>query len=489
MNFADFIFETSGGMDKIAVISRTDEIWYADLWGKVVHAAGWIKEEIGENHRIILIGENSNFFIISYFAIIKSGNICIPLNPTISSEVLNHVVDQCESGVGFLHPKVEEKFHSHFQRVVRSKELDGLTKCYDTDHLDSSFDSNRLAEIIFTSGSTALPKGVMLSHQNLIANTESIISYLNLQEEDRMAVVLPFYYCYGLSLLHTHLKVGGSLVLNNTFMMLNTLLEDLVQHQCTGFAGVPSHFQIMLRKSRRFRQTQFPNLRYVTQAGGKLPDVFIRELVELFPKIEFFVMYGQTEATSRLSYLPSQLVLKKMGSIGKGIPGVKLEVIDKTGKPTRPGEIGEIVASGKNVMKGYLNDPDLTSVTIKDGKLFTGDIGKVDDEGFIYIVAREKEFLKVGGERISPKEVEEVITNLSGVIDCSVAGVEDDLTGEAIVAYVVLERPNSLTDKEIISYCTKKLSSGKVPKYIKFIDEIPTTGAGKKVVKGIDRNL
>jgi acyl-CoA synthetase (AMP-forming)/AMP-acid ligase II len=271
------------------------------------------------------------------------------------------------------------------------------------------------------------------------------------------------------------------MVLNNTFMMLNTVIDDLKQYQCTGFAGVPSHFQILLRKSGWFRQMNFPRLKYVTQAGGKLPKAFIKEFVETFPEVKFYVMYGQTEATARLSYLPPELVLTKLGSIGKGIPGVKLEVLDKNGAPVRRGEVGELAATGKNIMFGYFHDEELTASTIRDGKLYTGDLGTVDEDGFIYIVAREKEFLKVGGERVSPKEIEEVIVRLPEVVDCSILGVPDDMLGEAIKALVVLNNGRSLTEDDIIAHCTRHLSSTRIPKYVEFLDKIPVSDTGKKV--------
>ncbi len=195
------------------------------------------------------------------------------------------------------------------------------------------FDGDRLAEIIFTSGSTGEPKGVMITHKNIIANTDSIIEYLNLTADDVIEIVLPFYYCYGLCLLHTHLKVGGSMVFNNNFMFLGAVINDLKKYKCTGFAGVPSHFQVLLRKSKSFKSDNFPDLRYVTQAGGKLHKVFIQEFMDNQPDITFYVMYGQTEATARLSYLPPEHLEEKLGSLGKAIPGVTLELMDDQGEP------------------------------------------------------------------------------------------------------------------------------------------------------------
>lgn len=499
MNFTDYAFETSASLNKDVIVGNSERISYPALYRQVCRISAHLQRIAGEDHKILLIGENSVFFVAAYLGIIKSGNVCVPVNPAIGVEALAHIVQQCQAKIGFIQKRSIEKFRPFFEQVFDESapatfpEPAPTPLATSSSHpapqhtkpetqnpkLETPFNPSRLAEILFTSGSTALPKGVMLTHGNLIANTESIIQYLQLSEADRIEVVLPFYYCFGLSLLHTHLRVGGSLVLNNTFMMLNTVIEDLLTYQCTGFAGVPSHYQIMLRKSRRFKETKFPHLRYVTQAGGKLPVPFIKEFTEAFPEIKFYVMYGQTEATARLSYLPPEMLPAKIGSIGKGIPGVKLEVLDKAGRPVKPGEVGELAASGKNIMAGYFQDPELTARTIRNGKLYTGDLGTVDEDGYIYIVAREKEFIKVGGERVSPKEIEEVIVRLPEVVDCSIIGVPDELLGEAIKAYIVLNG-KTLTEKDIIAYCTQHLSSAKIPKYVEFIDKIPVSASGKK---------
>jgi len=303
-----------------------------------------------------------------------------------------------------------------------------------------------------------------------------------------MLVVLPFHYCYGLSLLHTHARVGGSLVLNNTFFFTNTVIRDLIEHECTGFAGVPSHFQILLRKTPRFKATQFPHLRYVTQAGGQLAHTFLREFTTTFPDISFFIMYGQTEATARLSYLPPERLQEKLGSIGKGIPGVTLEVRNGNGSLVKPGQVGEIYARGGNIMAGYFMDDELTAQTIIDGWLRTGDLARVDEDGYIFVVAREKEIIKVGGERVSPREIEEVIDTLPGVVDSSAIGVNDDIFGEAVKVYVVLndEYSKTLTAADIKRHCEKHLPKQKVPAHIEIIDKIPVNAVGKKVKTLVD---
>jgi long-chain acyl-CoA synthetase len=323
----------------------------------------------------------------------------------------------------------------------------------------------------------------MISHKNLIANTQSILDYLRLTENDRMLVVLPLYYCYGLSLLHTHLRIGGSIVFNNSFIFLGAIINNLVDYKCTGFAGVPSHFQILLRMSDSFKKTHFPDLKYVTQAGGKLAPVFIDEFRKSFPNILFYVMYGQTEATARLSYLPPELYEKKKGSMGKGIPGVELKVINEKNEIIKPGEIGEVIAHGDNIMLGYYSDEETTMNTIKNGWLYTGDIGTIDNDGYIYLTARKKEIIKVGGKRISPKEIEAVILEIPQVVDCTIEGIEDELLGEAIKATIVInsEKEEHSIIEIIKQHCSENLSLFKIPKIYEITDRLVISSSGKKV--------
>jgi len=300
-----------------------------------------------------------------------------------------------------------------------------------------------------------------------------------------MLVVLPFYYCYGLSLLHTHLKVGGSIVFNNSFIFLGGVLKSLIDYKCTGFAGVPSHFQILLRKSDSFKQTSFPDLKYVTQAGGKLAPVFIDEFRQAHPEVRFIVMYGQTEATARLSWLPPEVYDRRKGSMGRGIPGVELKVVNEKGELIRPGETGEVIARGDNIMMGYFADEEGTKNAIRNGWLYTGDLGTVDEDGYIYLTARSKEIIKVRGKRISPKEIEAVILALPEVIDCTIEGVEDDIEGEMLKATVTVRKENAeaVTRERLIQHCSQHLALFKVPQVYEFRDNLTISATGKKIKK------
>ncbi len=247
---------------------------------------------------------------------------------------------------------------------------------------------------------------------------------------------------------------------------------------------MPSHFQILLKKSHSFKTEAFPNLRYVTQAGGKLHSVFIKEFTKAFPTKEFYVMYGQTESTARLSYLPPELVNTKTSSIGKAIPNVALKVINDKGDVAGINEEGELLARGENIMLGYYKDEEGTNLAIKNGWLHTGDVAKVDKDGFIYLLARKKEIIKVGGKRVSPKEIEEVILSIPEVVDCTITGFDDDLLGEAIQATIILTRIFDEDDmkQNILQECSKNLSLYKIPQKIVFEKSIRMSATGKKII-------
>ena len=484
MNAIDYFFGNTYKLDKPFLVGR-EEISYRDLYMSCNHLAKWINGMVGTDKHIILLSVNNLFFLKMYLAIIKSGNICIPLDPGIEKENYRYIHDITEPKLIFLTREVEKRLELNSDQAWYPDTLPSSVEDYPEEIPGSEFDRERCAEIIFTSGSTGKPKGVMVSHKNLIANTSSIVEYLQLTQDDTMLVVLPFYYCYGLSLLHTHLRVGGSIVFNNSFIFLGGVLKSLIDYKCTGFAGVPSHFQILLRKSDSFKQTRFPDLKYVTQAGGKLAPVFIDEFRQAHPEVRFIVMYGQTEATARLSWLPPEVYDRRKGSMGRGIPGVELKVVNEKGELIRPGETGEVIARGDNIMMGYFADEEGTKNAIRNGWLYTGDLGTVDEDGYIYLTARSKEIIKVRGKRISPKEIEAVILALPEVIDCTIEGVEDEIEGEMLKATVTVRKENAeaVTRERLIQHCSQHLALFKVPQVYEFKDNLTISATGKKIKK------
>jgi acyl-CoA synthetase (AMP-forming)/AMP-acid ligase II len=482
MNAFDYFFEKTFDKEKLFLVGK-ENLSFKELYNSSVLLASYLEKEFGRNKSILLLSVNNRYFLTAYFAIIKSGNICIPLDPNIEKENFEYISSLTKPVMIFMTRDIERKISSGSVRCIFPDTIGNDEFKVSNPLTAEDVDDQTCAEIIFTSGSTGIPKGVMISHRNLIANTESIIKYLKLSQDDRMLVVLPFYYCYGLSLLHTHLRVGGSIVFNNSFIFLGSIINNLLDYKCTGFAGVPSHFQILLRKSVNFKTTRFPDLRYVTQAGGKLAPIFIDEFRNSHPEITFIVMYGQTEATARLSWLPPELYEAKKGSMGKGIPDVELKVVNEKGKEIKPGEIGEVIARGDNIMLGYFGDEEGTKNTIRNGWLYTGDLGTVDQDGYIFLTARKKEIIKVGGKRISPKEIEAVILELPEVVDCTIDGIEDQLLGEALKATIVTRSENGKEEmiEKIKQHCARHLSLYKIPQVFELKEQLVISATGKKI--------
>jgi acyl-CoA synthetase (AMP-forming)/AMP-acid ligase II len=334
------------------------------------------------------------------------------------------------------------------------------------------------ALILYTSGSTGRPRGVVQTFRNVDANTRSIVQYLGLGADDRALLVLPLYYCYGRSVLQTHLFAGGSVFLDSRFAFPRVVLEALASEQCTGFAGVPLTFEI-LRRQVNVASMAFPRLRYLTQAGGAMAPETIGWVRRAFEPAKLFVMYGQTEATARLSYLPPGRAEDKLGSIGVPIPGVELRVVDEQGRELPPGSVGHLVARGDNVTLGYLDEPEETAEILRDGWLWTGDLAYRDSEGFLFHQGRSKEILKVGGHRVSPVEIEHVIADHPDVAEAAVIGVRHDLMGEVPTAFVVGRSGRSPSEATLLQHCREQLPPYKVPVKFTVVEALPRNEAGK----------
>jgi acyl-CoA synthetase (AMP-forming)/AMP-acid ligase II len=335
------------------------------------------------------------------------------------------------------------------------------------------------ALLVYTSGSTGGPRGVIQTFQNIFANTESICQYLNLRAEDCVLSILPLYYCYGKSLLQTHMRVGGSIFLDGRFLYPRVVMQAMAEENCTGFAGVPLTFELLQRQVGDLKSLLSPSLRYVTQAGGAMRPSTVEWVRHTFAPALLYVMYGQTEATARLSFLPPAFAKAKAGSIGRGIPGVELRVVDADGHPCAPGVEGELVARGDNISPGYFKDEEATREMLKGGWLYTGDLGHADSEGFVFIGGRAKEFLKLGGHRTSPVEIENVLLGHPNVAEAAVVGMPDALEGEHAVACVVLKAPKQTSPEALRKFCYKHLPAFKIPKHIYEYTALPKTGAGK----------
>ena len=488
MNTADYLLET-GQDSQMALIESAGQYTYGQLRAASARvAAALLRSGVQPGNRVGLLGNNSLFWVAAYLAAFKLGAVAVPFAAVQSVETVAAQQALARCKVLCVERRMQRRFAAAWETpltMMTETVLEGSGESMWP--ATSQWDDHQDAALMFTSGTTAAPRAVRITHRNIQANTSSIIEYLDLSAADRMLSVLQFYYCFGASLLHTHLRVGGSIVLANSFVYPEVVLDLLEETASTGLAGVPSTFQTLLRNST-FPKRQIKSLRKVQQAGGKLQNALIQELVQAVPAGQVYVMYGQTEATARLSYLEPELLGSKLGSIGRGIPGVALRVMDDSGVEVKPGEVGEIRAWGDNISPGYFNEPEASAQKFVNGALHTGDLATVDEDGFIYVVDRKADFIKSYGYRVSSQQVEGCIVELPEVVAAAVIGEPDLTRGEAIKAFVVLRQGSQLTTEQIIGHCTTRLASYMVPQAVVFIDQLPTNAHGK-IVKAELRRL
>ncbi|MBP7688465.1 MAG: AMP-binding protein [Thermoflexales bacterium] len=488
MNTADYLL-AAGDADRPALIVNKVTYTYRDVrMASARLASELLAAGVQPTDRVGIFGNNSVFWLASYLATLKLGAIAVPFATALTADTIREMQAFVGCKIICAEQRIYRRLAGAFaetQPVIFDDVLNGpgATEWPATNPIDPHSD----AAFMFTSGTTARPRAVRITHRNIQANTDSIIEYLALTEDERIVVILPFYYCFGTSLLHTHLRVGGTLVVSNQFVYPETTLDLMEATACTGFAGVPSTYQTLLRNST-FPRRELKSLRKVQQAGGKLQTVLIQELIAAVKYGEVFVMYGQTEATARLSYLPPHLLGSKLGSIGRGIPQVTLRVMGEDGQPVKPGDVGEIFAQGDNISPGYLDEPDVNAQKFVDGVLHTGDLATVDDDGFIFVVDRKADFIKSYGYRVSSQQVEGCIVEMPDVVAAAVIGEPDLVRGEAIAAFVVLRTNAASTPRDIIAHCAERLPNYMVPKDVTIIDRLPVNAHGK-VVKNELRKL
>jgi len=331
-----------------------------------------------------------------------------------------------------------------------------------------------LAALMATSGSTGAPRFVRVSHGNLIANTEAIIRSQRLQGAERAMLILPVSYCFGASVLHTHLYQGGAVVFDSRFMFPDKVLRAIAHYGCTTFAGVPTAYQILLRRSN-LRSIRLPSLRRFLQAGGALSAACVRQIREIVPHAEFFVMYGPTEATARISCLPPERLADKAGSVGVPLDNLAVRIVDPDGRELAAGECGEIWVAGKSISAGYLDEPEETRRKFRDGWLATGDIASRDKDGYLWITGRQGEFLKMRGLRVGFAEIEATIAAVSGVLECAARAVPHEEAGEALALYVV---PTAEAD-DVAAAVRRSMPTEWICDSITLVTQLPRTAHGK----------
>lgn len=478
--------------EKEAVIHNDNRVTYKTLSERAFQVSDYLqKSGLNKGDRVSLLLTNTPDYVAFYYGVLLAGGVAVALNSAAKYRDIKNWLKHSESRFLFTettHPEYSEidPDYSGQKGYAVLAFADGeLTQRgvwrwdeHASDGEPVDVDGVDLAAIIYTSGTTGAPKGVTLSHGNIAHNVNSILDYLELTGEDKILNVLPFYYSYGNSVLHTHMAAGGSLVLEDSLLFPHKTVQKMVDEKVTGFSGVPSTFALLLSRVK-MGEYDLAALRYMTQAGGGMSPAHIQRVREELPAVEFVVMYGQTEATARISYLPADRLEEKLGSAGIAIPGVEIKICNEQGEVLPANQQGEIWVTGANIMQGYWRNPEMTRLVLDNGWLKTGDLAVKDEEGFIFIQGRSSDMIKSGAHRISPKEIEEVILELPEVAEVAVVGKPDEMLGQVIKAVIIPVSKDSVQKRDVMQHCKKNLAIYKLPKIVEFQDELPKTASGK----------
>jgi long-chain acyl-CoA synthetase len=493
--------------DKVALVAGGRRLSYAELDRLSDSLAVALRQGgVERGDRVLVFMDNCWEAVVSIYAVLKAGAVFSPINPSTKSDKLAFVANNCRTAAVLTQAKllsvVASAVASCPSRVlmlvangVEAALPEGCAS-FEAACAASGAALPRgginldLAMLIYTSGSTGVPKGVMMTHQNIAAAATSITTYLENTSDDVIMAVLPISFDYGLYQVLMAVRLGATLVLEKSFAFPQVILNRVRDEKVTGFPLVPTMAALLLQM-KDLKPGQFPLLRYITNTAAALPPAHIARLQELFPTTTLFSMYGLTEC-KRCTYLPPAQLKARPGSVGIAIPGTEAYVVDDAGDKLSFGSTGELVIRGPHVMKGYWENQQATDKALRPGPLpqekvlYTGDLFRTDEEGFLYFVGRKDDIIKTRGEKVSPKEVENVLYALAGVREAAVVGVPDPVLGFAIKAVVALDAGAKLSATDVIRHCARHLEDFMVPKLIEFRKELPKSDNGKIVRRRVE---
>jgi len=486
--------------DKVALVCADHAFTYAQLAQRVAQLAAELQRRgVARGDRVALFLDNGIELVAGVFAALAAGAVFMPINPLTKADKLAYMLNDSRAAVLITSAGLASVYEAALAqnrsvhhcivaglaegpdpRVVRYPEP--LDDC-STAPSDPGLIDQDLASIVYTSGSTGDPKGVMLTHLNMVSAARSVSTYLGLRDDDVIICVLPLAFDYGLYQLLMSVKVGATLVLERSFTFPVKVLERMVQHRVSVFPGVPTIFS-MLMNLGTLSSYDLRALRMITNTAAALSEEHIRQLRALFPQAQLFSMYGLTEC-KRVTYLPPEQLDIRPTSVGRGMPNEEVWLVDDAGRRLPNGSTGELVIRGSNVMRGYWEKPDETAQRLKPGPipgemiLHSGDVFRTDAEGYLYFVARKDDIIKSRGEKVSPREVENALYALEGVYEAAVVGVPDALLGQAVKAFVVLKQGYGYSERDVIKHCVGRLENFMAPKHVEFVAELPKTDTGK----------
>ncbi len=486
--------------DKTALVCDNRRLTYAEIEAQANRLAHAMRAQgLQRGDRVGLFLNNSVELVVGIFAVLKAGGVFVPINPTTKAEKLSYILNNCRATGLFFEGRQAEMVTQVMEAVpwlqfaIQSGAGDAhsSTPVLDYQQIQAGEAQARpnvpvidldLACLIYTSGTTGDPKGVMSDHSNVVFASGSIISYLKNTPEDVVINTLPLSFDYGLYQLLMTFRFGGRLILERGFAYPAAILKRMEAERVTGFPGVPTLFAILVRMDLSAYDLSY--LRYLSNTAAALPPSHIQELQTKFPWTTIFSMYGLTE-TKRTLYLPPEQLDKRPGSVGIAIPGTEVWLEDENGKRLGAGEVGELVVRGRHVMRGYWEAPEATANRYRPGPLpgerlcYSGDLFRMDDEGFLYFVSRKDDIIKTRGEKVAPKEVETVLYAIPGVLEAAVIGVPDSILGQAPKAFLAVEEGVSLTEAQVLAHCRAHLEDFMMPRSVEFRKELPKTSSGK----------
>ncbi len=486
---------------KTALVTGQKRYTYSEVYHKVNNLAGYlIRTGLKKGDRVGIYLGNCAEAVISLFAALEAGGCFVIINPTIKKDKLRHILTN--SGARFIITEIGkreliENIHPGLEEIPRiiyvgvTETGGGSFEAIATQGLGLSWPEPidvDLAAIIYTSGSTGEPKGVTMTHRNMVSASISITTYLENVPDDIILSMLPLSFDYGLYQVIMTFQIGGTLILEPGFGYPAQVIELIRREKVTGLPGVPTLFA-MLFQLKHLEDQNLTSLRYVTNTAAALPPAFSQRLRRCFPKARIYSMYGLTEC-KRVSYLPPELIDSKPDSVGIAMPNTEVWIVDENNNILPPGQVGQLVVRGGSVMKEYWRDPEATARVLRQGRypwekvLYTGDLFRMDEEGHLYFVGRVDDIIKSRGERVSPKEIENVLYGLPGIVNVRVVGVPDSILGQAIKAEVVARDGAGLDERKVKAHCRKNLEDLMVPQIIEFVEELPISTSGKIKRKG-----